>query len=86
MKVPSGGVKRTPVEVMYGCSVRVTLGLTTDDVARMSSRCLLSRYCASVIDTESGSGLTVTEVSSGADTAPVEFCAVMVRLITEGRI
>src|SRR4051812_9960494 len=86
VKVAAAGVNVMPVLVRYGCSVRTTFGLTTVELAVMSSRCLPSRYCAAVTATESGSGCTVTVVNSGSEVAPPVFVAVMVRLMVEGRI
>src|SRR3954451_58430 len=84
VKRPLGGVKIAPVVVRYGCKVRVTFGLVTDDVAVMSSRCLLRRYPAAVTVTTSGSGLTVTMVNSGNEVVPPTLVAVMVRFTGGG--
>src|SRR3954463_9005312 len=86
VKVAAAGVNVMPVLGRYGCSVRTTFGLTTVEVAVMSSRCLPRRYCAAVTATTSGSGCTVTVVNSGSDATPPVFVAVMVRLMVEGRI
>ena len=64
----------------------MTLGLMTLDVAVRMSRCLPVRYSALVIATESGIGLTVTEVVTGAEATPTEFVAVIVSWITLGTI
>src|SRR5512140_910801 len=76
------GSKITPVVVRYGRSVRTTLGLTTDEVAFTTSRCLPVRYSVLVMTTASGSGLTVTEVNSEAEGVPPALVAVMVSWTT----
>jgi hypothetical protein len=63
----------------YGCSVKTTFGLITDDVAVMISRCFPVRYSADVTATTSAAGLTVTVVNSGADDTPALFVATMVK-------
>ena len=63
--------------VRYGCSFKITLGLMTDDVALMISRCIPVRYSADVTAMESTCGLTVTVVWSAADDTPAEFVATM---------
>lgn len=78
------GSKVAPVVVTYGCRVKITFGLMTDDEAVRISRCFPIRYSAFVMLTVSASGLTVTVVNSAAEVV-VPFDAVMLRLITEGR-
>src|SRR3954465_4048907 len=76
------GSKTLPCTVWEGSSVRVTLGLITEEVAVMSRRCLLMRYWAAVTRTVSGSGFTVTVVNSGAEVALPVLVAVMASEIT----
>src|SRR4051812_48290998 len=86
VNVAARGVTIAPGGGREGCSVRITVGLITVDVAVISRRCLFRRYCADVTAMTSGSGCTVTVVNSGAETAPPVFVAVMVRLMTTGLI
>src|SRR5438067_8559151 len=72
---PSGfGSNRTPVEVMYGLSVRMAFG--SEVVPWTMSRCFWTRYSTEVTATASGSGLTVTVAVAGAEAVPPAFVAV----------
>ena len=66
--------------------MRVTFGLMTDDVAVCRAAACSSRYSALVIGHGVGERLDRDRGELGAETAPDGFVAVMVRLITEGRI
>jgi hypothetical protein len=59
-------------------------GLTTDDVAVRIRRCLSARYSALVIWTVSGSGVTVTVVTSGAELTPAVLVATIWNCSTAG--
>ena len=70
--------------VRYGWRVMTTFGLTTLDVTVISNLSLDVRYCPLVIVTTSGSGLTVTDVNSGAEATPAELKVVTLKFKTSG--
>src|SRR2546423_2161483 len=78
---PSGfGSNRTPVEVMYGLSVRMAFG--SEVVPWTMSRCFWTRYSTEVTDTASGSGFTVMVATAGADELPPVLVATTSTVIT----